>query len=265
MLRTFSNFSGTAILLIVVILSFSPAESQVPDGVPSLISYQGRLTDAAGDPVPDGEYLITFAIWSDSISTDPGDRKWISPDCPVLVINGLFNWQLGSRVPLPPEIFVNDTALWLGVKVGDDSELMPRRRVASNPFAGKALYADHAGYADSAGRTLSSNILVQARVETLATIGRQIYITFPIPFGSPPGLAVTAYVKTGQHTGKVAYIESMIVQNDRATLNLQAWDGLFFQDIADGMDIQVSWTATGTHRIVKQSQRFYKPGSDRAI
>jgi hypothetical protein len=52
-----------------VIFPTASVFSQVLDGVPHLISYQGRLTDADGNPVPDGEYLITFRIWSDPTST----------------------------------------------------------------------------------------------------------------------------------------------------------------------------------------------------
>jgi hypothetical protein len=118
--------------------------------VPYLINYQGRLTDDLGDPVSNGAYLLTFRIWSDSISESPTDREWIDPDHPVVVVNGIFNCQLGSREALPPWIIANDTALWLGIQVGADPEISPRVRLTSVPYAYKAWKAEYAGYADSA-------------------------------------------------------------------------------------------------------------------
>jgi hypothetical protein len=151
MAREYFNCVGPSFLLCLLVLPFAPAQAQVLDGVPHLINYQGRLTDTDGHPVTDGEYLITFTIWRDSLSTAPTDRKWISPDCPVLVINGLFNWQFGSRESLPPWTVTNDAALWLGVKVAGDPEISPRTRLGSAPYAYKAWQADYAEYADSAG------------------------------------------------------------------------------------------------------------------
>lgn len=144
-----------AILLCATIMSAAPSHAQVTDDVPHLINYQGRLTDAGGDPVTDGEYVVTFTIWSDSTSTAPTDREWISPNCTLLVVNGLFNWQLGSNEGLPPWTMTNDAELYLGVQVESDPEITPRTRLCSAPYAYKAWQAVYAEYADSAGIALS--------------------------------------------------------------------------------------------------------------
>ena len=44
------------------------------------ISYQDRLTNSSGIPIPDGEYQVTFAIWKDSVSRSPPDGVGIEPD-----------------------------------------------------------------------------------------------------------------------------------------------------------------------------------------
>lgn len=172
-----------AMLLCVAVLP--QVQSQVLDGVPNLINYQGRLADTDGNPVTDGEYLITFTIWSDSTSTSPADRKWVSPDCPVLAINGLFNWQLGSRENLPPWTITNYKNLWLGIEVGDDPELSPRTRLSSAPFAYKAWQADYAGYADSAGilagNPPASGWVDEADVVRLETATDKVGIGVPTP------------------------------------------------------------------------------------
>ncbi len=143
--------AALAILLCATIMPAAPVLSQVMDAVPHLINYQGRLTDSGGNPVTDGEYRVTFTIWSDSTSTSPTDREWISPNCTLLVVNGLFNWQLGSNEGLPPWTIANDAELYLGVQVESDPEIMPRARLCSAPYAYKAWQAEYAGYADSAG------------------------------------------------------------------------------------------------------------------
>jgi hypothetical protein len=150
------NCVALVVLACALFLPSSSVTSQALDGVPHLISYQGRLTDAGSNPVSDGEYLVTFTIWDDSLSTAPTNRKWISPDCPVLAVNGLFNWQLGSRENLPPWTIANSTDLWLGIQVESDAEIAPRTRLCSAPYAYKAWQADYAEYADSAGVVVTS-------------------------------------------------------------------------------------------------------------
>jgi len=39
--------------------------------IPQVLSYQGRLTDATGVPVPDGEYSITFKLYTQPSSGNP--------------------------------------------------------------------------------------------------------------------------------------------------------------------------------------------------
>lgn len=154
-MKTHTLFSGVVALLISLAVVASLSTQARADIIPNLINYQGRLTDTDGSPVTDGEHLVTFTIWSDPASTAPADREWISPDCPVLTINGLFNWQLGSRESLPPWVIANDSALWLGTKVGTDDELSPRTRLCAAPYAYKAWKAEYAGYADSAAALMS--------------------------------------------------------------------------------------------------------------
>lgn len=155
-MRTKFLVKASLLVLSALIIPFTAVQTQVLDGVPHLINYQGRLTDTGGDPVVDGEYVVTFSIWSDSTSTSSPDREWISPNCTVLVVNGLFNWQLGSRENLQPWTIANDAELWLGIQIASDPEIMPRSRLSSAPYAYKAWQADYAEYADSAGQIVSS-------------------------------------------------------------------------------------------------------------
>jgi len=54
--------------------------------------------------------------------------------------NGLFSIKLGEILPLNNQLF--SVPLWLGVKVGGDSEMLPRSIILSSPYALKADDSD---------------------------------------------------------------------------------------------------------------------------
>jgi hypothetical protein len=112
---------------------------------PTKINYQGRLTDPNDVPVPDGNYPITFTIY-DALSG--GNVKWTETQM-VPVIDGIFSILLGNVTPLQPSIFNGDC--WLGLKVGTDTEMMPRQQIVSVAYALRTQNAINADYAANAG------------------------------------------------------------------------------------------------------------------
>jgi hypothetical protein len=115
--------------------------------IPQLINYQGRLTDAAGNPLT-GSYNMTFCLYE---AATGGTSPWCENQV-VTVTYGVFNALLGSVTPIPATAF-GSTNLYLGVRVGSDSEMTPRRRVVSAGYAYRAedaAQAVHATYADQA-------------------------------------------------------------------------------------------------------------------
>ncbi|MCH7878058.1 MAG: hypothetical protein IH914_01940 [candidate division Zixibacteria bacterium] len=108
--------------------------------VPQTISYQGRLTDAAGDPVPDVPIRVKFIIYRDAVG---GAILWNSGTQVVTPTDGLFTYPLGSNVVLPDNLFT-DTIRYLGITVDVDPELTPRERFRTVPYAYQALRADTA-------------------------------------------------------------------------------------------------------------------------
>ncbi len=105
-------------------------------GVPMLINFQGELNDAVGDPVPDGDYSITFTIYD----ADTGDNALWSETQMVAVNDGLFSVLLGSQTALTAEVFDGDPR-WMGVQVESDDEMTPRQRIVSVAYA---IQAEHA-------------------------------------------------------------------------------------------------------------------------
>lgn len=132
--------------------------------VPPVISYQGKLLQPSGAPVPDGTYSIQFAIYD--VPTG-GNSLWSETNPSVQVKGGLFSVLLGSVVNLPANIFDNPDR-WFAVKVGDDSEMTPRQKIASVVYAIKAEMAASAATVADASITTDKIAAGAVTVDKLA-------------------------------------------------------------------------------------------------
>jgi hypothetical protein len=118
-----------------VLLAASTAAAQVPD-IPPLISYQGYLTDDAGEPV-DGVRSIEFAVHA----TASGASEVWSETQDVTLTGGVFTVLLGSVTPLPYAVF-DAGERYLAVRVGEGEELAPRQRLVSVGYCFNAREAE---------------------------------------------------------------------------------------------------------------------------
>ncbi len=139
-------------------------------GAPSTINYQGKLS-SSGTPV-DGTVDITFKLYS---SSSGGGAIWSETQNSVAVSSGLFSVKLGSVTPFD-STKLPKADLWLGVKVGADDEMTPRKKLASSPFALKAATATIADSASSVDWSNVANIPVgisdgDDNTDTLAGLG----------------------------------------------------------------------------------------------
>ena len=125
-------------LVIVVALFWAQSVHALPWNNPPAVAnstnvwpYQGRLSDNSGVPIT-AAVPMTFKLYTAlSGGTALWQEQWIS----VQVTGGLFNVMLGSQTAIPQSI-VNNSNLWLGITVGTDSEMTPRVKLGSVPFAG---------------------------------------------------------------------------------------------------------------------------------
>ncbi len=131
--------------IVLFALAFVAFAASAVAKVPNVINYQGRLTDTDGTPVADDTYFIKFKIYG---SESGDDSLWYTPFQPVNVTDGLFNYKLGSAVPLPHDLFTADTTRYLGITVGGDPEIIPRSKITSTAYAYHALTADTASFID---------------------------------------------------------------------------------------------------------------------
>jgi len=108
--------------------------------VPNLLNYQGRLTDASGNP-KNGTFTMQFAVYDAETGGNqlPSGTPWGETQS-VTVTNGVFNVLLGSVAALPGDLFEggpSDTSgplRFLQVTVEGET-LSPRRRIVSVAYA----------------------------------------------------------------------------------------------------------------------------------
>ena len=130
------------LVCLVIILGFSTI---VYAEVPKMINYQGKITRPSGALV-DTTTTMVFSIYADSTG---GTALWTETQTPVDVQYGVFSVLLGSLNPIPDSVFDGDVR-YLSVKVGDDSEMTPRKTIVSVGYAFKTEYSDTAEYARTA-------------------------------------------------------------------------------------------------------------------
>lgn len=171
-----------AVLILILLVAASATAA-----VPPMISYQGKLMQPSGIPVPDGAYSIRFAIYD---APTAGNTLWSETNPSVQVKGGLFATMLGSVVNLPANIF-DSSSRFFGVKVGGDLEMTPRQQVASVAFAVKAASADTAATA----ATVSDGAIVTTKLADKSVASAKI---------ADSAVITTAIADSAVNTSKIA-------------------------------------------------------------
>ncbi len=133
-------------LLILAVVGLS-AVSRV-QAVPNLINYQGRLTDAVGQPQT-GTPTLTFNIYTGQSGGSPVWGPQTFPGTPL--VNGYFNVILGNDATSRSvaTAFGQTGTAWLEIVV-NGTALTPRQQILSAPYA---VTAQNAEFADKASFT----------------------------------------------------------------------------------------------------------------
>jgi hypothetical protein len=100
--------------------------------IPQMLSYQGKLTDTLGQPVPNNDYSVMFKLYT----VPSGGSPFWNETQSVKTRAGLFSVLLGLVTPIGS--VPGAGALYVGMAVGGGSELVPRLRIASAAYAYKA-------------------------------------------------------------------------------------------------------------------------------
>jgi hypothetical protein len=130
-------------------------------GINEQINFQGRLFNAQGAVVPDGNYNIQFKIYQDGDGLSAGDatgspagslkwtESWLNVNSQgIQVKNGYMSANLGSVTAFANLIDWNQGTLWLSMNIGNtnatcasfavcggDGEMVPMKRLSSTPYA----------------------------------------------------------------------------------------------------------------------------------
>lgn len=139
-------FRRLAFLLVIASLMSGMFSATSHAAVPKILNYQGTLSDSSGKAV-NSSVSMTFNIYKDETG---GIALWTETQT-VSVANGFYAVVLGSSnsIGLP-----FDTQYYLGVKVSTDTEMTPRNKLATLPYAFRAATADNLGIACKDGEVL---------------------------------------------------------------------------------------------------------------
>lgn len=136
---------------------------------PYKINYQGRLTDTAGNPKPDGQYNMTFRLYSVATAGSAVWTETYDTTNRVTLTGGQFNVQLGSLTALSPSVFTSQplyleiefptpataTCSTAGCAAYTEGPMTPRQTLASSAYAMNADTID--GYDSSSFAVLGNN------------------------------------------------------------------------------------------------------------
>jgi hypothetical protein len=112
--------------------------------IPTAFSYQGTLRDAGGNLI-NGTVNLSLRLYG---VVTGGTPLYTEDFANVNVRSGLFTVIAGDAQPLPASVF-NTFPLYIGIKVNNDAEMLPRQRMHPVPYAMQSSSAQNAVTADN--------------------------------------------------------------------------------------------------------------------
>jgi len=188
---------------IVVFTSLSYAD------VPQMINYQGKITTTTGALV-DTTVEMVFSIYDNLGDVTPAWAETLLID----VQKGVFSTLLGSIHPIPYALF-DGTVKYLGVKVGGDPEMTPRKPIVSTAYAYRAATVQSGGvpcddcdyrFVNVQGPDSVVAVADTAFLSRVSGTGSYTYSVIGEAENTSTGLAVAGYFRTsplgtGTHYG----------------------------------------------------------------
>jgi len=135
------RFAAVVCASFALILMSNVAIAQTPE----LIPLQARMVDDSGDVV-DGIVNVRFALYTESI----GGIAVFEETLAVSVEQGVFTVILGETESVDMRWF-RDHAVFLGLSVDGESELLPRIELGTAPYAAHAAWAGRVNWDDIVG------------------------------------------------------------------------------------------------------------------
>lgn len=125
-------------LMICAIVGLLLTTSLASAAINKQITYQGKLTRPSdGQPVTDGSYDLVIRVYD---AASGGNCLWsVRGDCgtptakSVTTSGGVFTTNLGESGDNALNLDFSTDSYYLGIKVGADDEMTPRRRITATP------------------------------------------------------------------------------------------------------------------------------------
>ncbi len=128
--------------LVFMGILFVFGHTEASSGINKQISYQGQLTDNLGNAKADGNYSMIISLYTGATGGTPVWTARGTTATPtartVALVGGIFSIMLGDTVAGDNALTTIDfsqDAYYLGITVGSDAEMTPRKRIGSVPQA----------------------------------------------------------------------------------------------------------------------------------
>jgi hypothetical protein len=139
----FFAIASLGIVTFALLQKWNYTASAAP-GIYKVLNYQGKLEDSGGVTVADGAYNIKFtiydaaaagtALWS-ARESDACGAPFNASAKSVTTSLGVFSTQLGESGDCPLNLDFNTDSYYLGITIGADSEMTPRKRIGATGYA----------------------------------------------------------------------------------------------------------------------------------
>ncbi|MFQ5592737.1 MAG: hypothetical protein ACE5HA_01175 [Anaerolineae bacterium] len=217
-MRTWLTVIGIGLLMAVTLALIAGSVAagppvQSPDSttavlagpVASKISYQGRLTDAGGNPL-NGNYNLVFQLWDDASAGSQVGSDIVKNNVPVN--QGLFTTDLDVQ-----HLDFNGQALWLRIQV-NGQWLSPRQELLPTPYALSLRPGAQIGANNSASALVVGNLGTGTAISASSSQGwgLDVYsgedVALYASAGTIPLILITgkqAVVAYGEDNGVIAW------------------------------------------------------------
>ncbi|MFA6383612.1 MAG: hypothetical protein WCX17_04295, partial [Parcubacteria group bacterium] len=251
------NKSLSIIVLVTVIagsaffaLNFSKAAPDASGSVVKQIDMTAYVVsnDTSKD-IPNGEYDVRFALYTaDRTTTDPypsnadAGRKMWEETQKVNVTNGQLSAYLGSVNPFPVSVNFNTGDYYLGIRIGQDSEMVPRKKIAAVPTAINSSFLNGAKVGTNegdipqlgSGGKLDIELLPTGTGSNMLVLGSRLKKYLPVAGGEMTGEITFDDAQTfGDATlTQIGYLSGLTSPQD----GLVYFSGDTIQTLANGAD-----------------------------
>ncbi|MBI4133103.1 hypothetical protein HY478_00665 [Candidatus Uhrbacteria bacterium] len=219
---------GAIFGLLAGILALAPSERARATTIPRIFNYQAKVTNTVGVTVPNGALSVAFVIYDAAAagtclwSAANTDANIATIDCGapgqimVTATDGVFSVLLGDTTGATqntmPAFSDAVTTLYLGVRVGADAEMTPRKRIVAELLAQEAADAELLdGFNSSQAGGANSVLVTTAAGDLDMSTGLILNI----------GAAGTDFTAGGGLT-----LAEILVVNDDVDVNLAAGENL---------------------------------------